>query len=191
MGTAGNRQPDHRLAREGERELELRSTERGQWEVRLEGAGPHRLGFDLKVPVNMSLDQKHLTMAIPEAPSTYFELVVPRPVRDVDIASGGSVGKTLLADGKGTRLSAHLSPRSRLILDWTDEANSGPLPPPLLSAQWEIAIEPDLETVTTRSLWVVRCVRGIARKLEIRLDEQDVVQVLKLEDQFLRAGHRA
>jgi len=175
-------------AREGEKELELRSTERGQWEVRLEGAGQHRLRFELKAPVNVSLDRKHLTMAIPEAPSTYFELEVPRPVQEVDVASGGSVGKTIIADGKGTRLSAHLSPRSRLILDWTDEANSGSPPPPLLAAQVEIAIDADLEAVTTRSSWVIRCVRGIARKLEIRLDEQDVVQILKLDDQFLVAG---
>ncbi|HMF37366.1 MAG TPA: hypothetical protein VKF17_12030, partial [Isosphaeraceae bacterium] len=175
-------------AREGEKELELRSTERGQWEVRLEGAGQHRLRFELKVPVNVSLDRKHLTMAIPEAPSTYFELDVPRPVQEVDVASGGSVGETVIAGGKGTRLSAHLSPRSRLILDWTDEANSGSLPPPLLAAQVEIAIDADLEAVTTRSSWVIRCVRGIARKLEIRLDEQDIVQILKLEDQFLVAA---
>ncbi len=53
-------------AREGEKELELRTAERGQWEVRLEGAGRHRLRFELKVPVNLSLDRKHLSMAIPE-----------------------------------------------------------------------------------------------------------------------------
>jgi len=176
-------------AREGERELELRSTERGQWEVRLEGTGQHRLRFELKVPVNVSLDRKHLTMAIPEAPSTYFEMDVPRPVQEVDIASGGSVGKTVIAGGKGTRFSAHLSPRSRLTLDWTDEANAGSPPPPLLAVQLEIAIDADLEGVTTRSSWVIRCVRGIARKLEIRLDEQDVVQSLKLEDQFRVEGN--
>ena len=176
-------------AREGEKELELRSTERGQWEVRLEGAGQHRLRFELKIPVNVSLDRKHLSMAIPEAPSTYVELDVPRPVQEVDVASGGSVGKTLIAGGKGTRLSAHLSPRSRVILDWTDEAISGSPPPPLLAAQVEIALDADLEAVTARSSWVIRCVRGIARKLEIRLDEQDVVQSLKFEDEFRVEGN--
>jgi hypothetical protein len=172
-------------AREGEKELELRSAERGQWEVRLQGTGQHRLRFELKVPVNVSLDRKHLTMAIPEALSTYFELIVPRPVQEVEVASGGSVGMMVVPGGRSTRLSAHLSPRSRLILDWTDEANSGSPPPPLLAAQVEIQIDPDLDAVTTRSSWVIRCVRGIARRLEIRLDEQDVVQILKLEDQFL------
>ena len=188
MGSARNRQSDHRFRAEGEKELELRSTERGQWEVRLEGASQHLLRLELKVPVNVILDRKHLTMAIPEAPSTYFELVVPRPVQEVEVASGGSEGKTVIAGGKGTHLSAHLSPRSRLTLDWTDEAKSGSPPPPLLAAQVEIAIDPDLEAVTTRSSWVIRCVRGIVRKLEIRLDEQDVVQILKLEDQFLMAA---
>ena len=171
-------------AHEGDRELELRSTESGQWEVRLEGAGQHRLRFELKTQVNVNLDRKHLTMAIPEAPSTYFELDVPRPVQDVEIASGGVVAKAAIAAGKGTRLSAHLSPRPRLILDWTDEANSGAPAQPLLAAQVEIAIDTDLEAVTTRSSWVIRCVRGLVRKLEIRLDEQDIVQSLKLDDQF-------
>ncbi len=69
---------------------------------------------------------------------------------------------TALSGGKSTRLSAHLSPRSRLIVEWTDEVESGSPPPPLLAAQVEIAIEPDLDAVTTRSSWVVRCVRGIA-----------------------------
>jgi hypothetical protein len=175
-------------AREGERELELRSTVRGQWEARLEGKGPHRLRFELKLPVNVSPDRKQLTMAIPLAPSTSFELDVSRPVNEVEVVSGGSVGKTAIAGGKGTRLSAHLAPRSRLTLDWTDEAKSGSPPPPLLAAQVEIAIDADLEAVTTRSSWVIRCVRGIARRLEIRLDEQDVVLTLKLDDQFLVAG---
>ncbi len=174
-------------AHEGDNELEMRNLERGQWEVRLEAAGEHRLRFELKVPVNVSLDQKHFTMAIPEAPSTFFELDIPRPVQDVDIASGGSVGKTVITGGKGTRLTAHLSPRSRLVLNWTDEASSGPPPPPLLSAKVEITIDPDLDAVATRSTWVIRCVRGLARKLEIRLDEQDVVQALKLDDQYLVA----
>ena len=44
-------------------------------------------------------------MAIPEGASTYFELDVSRPVQEVDVASGGSVGKTVLAGGKGTRLT--------------------------------------------------------------------------------------
>ncbi len=173
-------------AREGEKELELRSSYRGQWEVRLK-MGEHRLFIELKVPINVSLEQKQLSMAIPEAPSTFFELEVPRPVREVDIASGGWVSKTAVAGGPGTRLSAHLSPRSRLTLDWTDEASSATPPPPLLSAQVEIALEPDLDAVTAHSSWVIRCIRGIARKLEIRLDEQDIVQVLKLDNQFLVA----
>ncbi len=163
----------------------MRKTKEAQWEALLAGVGDHHLRFELKAAVNVNLDQKHFAMAIPEAASTYFELDVPHPVREVDIAMGGQVSKTPLAGGKGTRLTAHLSPRSRLILDWTDEANSGPPPPPLLTAQVEIAIDPDLEAVNTRSTWVIHCIRGIARKLEIRLDEQDVVQVLKLDDQYL------
>ena len=137
-------------AREGERELELRVTGEGKWEARIEGQGPHRLRLDLKRPVKVSPDRKRLELAIPEAPSTYLELDVPRAVHDVELGSGESIGKTLLPGGKGTRLSAHLAPRSSLALDWSDEANSGPAPPPLLAAQVEIAINADAESVITQ-----------------------------------------
>ena len=40
----------------------------------------------------------------------------------------------------------------------------------------------------TRSTWVIRCVRGTARKLELRLDEQDIVSRLELDDQPIGAG---
>ncbi len=142
----------------------------------------------LKVPVSSSLGRTRLALAIPEAASTSLELEIPHPVQDVEVGPAGTLSRTAIAGGKGTRITAHLSPRSRLIVDWTDEAGSGAPAPPLLATQVEISIDADLEAVTTRSSWVVRCVRGIARKLEIRIDEQDVVQTLKLDDQFLVAG---
>jgi hypothetical protein len=171
-------------AREEDKELELRTAERGQWEVRLHGAGKHRLRLELKLPAHASLDKKHLAMAIPEALSTYFELLVPGPVQEAELADGGSIAMVALEGGKGTRLSAHLSPRSRLTLDWTEEAKAGSPPAPLLAAQVELVIDPNLDAVITRSSWVIRCVRGTARKLEIRLDELDVVTELKLENQI-------
>ena len=175
-------------ARDGEREIELRTAEPGQWEAHLEGAGPHRLRLELKVQVKATPERKHLELRIPEALSTSLELDLARPVFEVDLGPGESIGKSPLPGGRGTRLSAHLSPRSRLNLAWTDESNSVGASTPLLAAQVEIKIDADAETVKTQSSWVIRCVRGLARRLEIRLDEQDVVSQLKLDDQFMVAG---
>jgi hypothetical protein len=175
-------------AREGDRELELRSTGEGRWDVRLDRPGAHRLLLDLRRPVTASPDRKHLELAIPEALSTYLELEVSHRVREVDVGSGASVGESLLPGAEGTRLSAHLSPRSRLVLDWTEEANSGSPAPPLLTAQVEMRVDADWESMRTESSWVIRSVRGIARKLEIQLDEADVVARVKLDDQFFPAG---
>ena len=177
-------------AREGERELELRVTGEGKWEARIEGQGAHRLRLDLKRPVKVSPDRKRLELAIPEAPSTYLELDVPRAVHDVELGSGESIGKTLLPGGKGTRLSAHLAPRSSLALDWSDEANSGPAPPRCSRPRWRSRSSSTRSPSSRSSSWAIRCVRGMARKLEIRLDAQDVVSRLKLGDQYFGARNR-
>ena len=175
-------------AREGDKELVLRSTGGDHWDVLLEGSGAHRLILSLERPVQVSPDRRHLELAIPEALSTSLELEVPRAVRDVDLGTGESVGKTVLSNGKGTRLTAHVSPRSRLTLDWRDEANSGVSATPLFSAQVEMTIEAAPESITAKSSWIIRCVRGMARRLEIQLDEADVVPRVKLEDQYLPAA---
>lgn len=175
-------------AREGERELILRSTGQDHWDVLLEGAGAHRLSLALERPVTVNPDRRRMELAIPMAPSTSLELDVPRVVRDVDLGTGESVGKSTLSGGKGTRLTAHVSPRSRLTLDWSDEANSGGGAAPLLSTQVEMTIDANPESITTQSSWIIRCVRGTARRLEVQLDEADVVPRVKLEDQYLPAA---
>ena len=40
----------------------------------------------------------------------------------------------------------------------------------------------------TRSSWVIRCVRGMTRTLEVRVDDQDEVTELRLDDQQAGAG---
>ena len=155
-------------AREDDKELELRrgvhdegTPGQGRWEVRLEGAGPHRLRLHLKLPVKVDPDRKRLDLAIPEAASTSLDLEVPRRVRDVELSSGESIGTAPLAGREGTRLTAHLSPRSRLSLSWTDEANSATSAAPLLAAQVEVAMNIDAESISAASSWAVRCVRGV------------------------------
>ena len=182
-------------AREDDKELELRrgvhdegTPGQGRWEVRLEGARPHRLRLHLKLPVRVDPDRKRLDLAIPEAASTSLDLDVPRRVHDVELSSGESIGTAPLPGREGMRLTAHVSPRSRLSLSWTDEANSATPAAPLLAAQVEVAMNIDAESITAVSSWAIRCVRGVARRLDIRLDERDVVASVKLDDQSLVAS---
>ena len=62
---------------------------------------------------------------------------------------------------------------------------------PLLTAKGEIAIDIDEEQVRTRSSWAIRCVRGTTRSLEMRMDDEDEVTELQLDDQSAEAAHRA
>ena len=175
-------------AREGDRELELRNQDRRQWEVRLEGLGTHRIRVELMSPVKSDPVRKRLEIEIPEAPSTSLELDFLQPLSDVDLGGTEPIARAPLPNGRGMRLTAHLAPRPRLALSWSDEDQAGPGGAPLLSALGEIALEVDSEAVAARSSWVVRCIRGIARKLEIGLDEQDIVTRLQLDDQILVAA---
>jgi hypothetical protein len=175
-------------ANENESELELKSVGQAGWEVRLEGQRVHTLRITLKAPVKASPERKQLQLAIPVAPTTFLELDIPRPVEEVRLDTGESIGRIPLPAGTGSRVRGYLTPRSRLRLEWSDEGDAGTQPAPLLAAQGEIEIDADADAITTRSTWMIRCVRGVARKLEIRLDEQDIVPQLELDDQSLVAG---
>src|SRR5262249_14920488 len=129
-----------------------------------------------------------LSLAIPEAPSTSLELDFDHRQPDLIIGSNEAYGQVSLPDGRGSRLSAHLSPRSRVDVNWAVEAESGDRNPPLLTPQGDIAIDIDSEQMRTRSSWVIRCVRGMTRTLEVRLDDQDEVTEVRLDDQEAGAG---
>ena len=106
---------------------------------------------------------------------------------DIIIGANEYFGQKDLGDGKGTRLTAHLSPRSKLVVSWTNNADSGARNPPLLTAQGEIAIDIDSEQMRARSSWAIGCVRGMTRVLEIRIDDEDEVTELQLDDQSSEA----
>jgi hypothetical protein len=182
---------DHQVltsAREMDRDLELRTVAQDRWEVRLEGKRTHPIRIDVKVPVQATPQRRQLQFEIPVAPSTSLEIDIPRAVDEVRLGAGEAIGRTPLPAGKGTRISGFLTPRPRLRLEWSDSGESGSQPSPLLAAQGEIEIEVDADAVTTRSTWMVRCVRGIARKLEFGLDAQDIVARVELDEQSLVAG---
>ncbi len=174
-------------AHEGDKELGLRQAA-NQWEARLEGAGAHQIRIDLLVPVRTVAERKSLELAIPSAPSTSFALNLPRTVFDADVGAGETVGQKPMPDGKGVTLFARATPRSRLVISWSEESGASERVAPLLAAQVEISVDVDSEAITTRSKWVIRCVRGVSRSLQIRLDDEETDARVQLNDQFVASG---
>ena len=168
-------------AREGARELSLRTVAGRQWQVSLAGSGEHRIEVELRVAVIANPARQAFSLAIPEAASTVVELDFSQRSSDVMIGANEEFGQQDLSEGKGSRLTAHLSPRSKLDVSWTG-ADSG-AKKPLLTAQGEIAIDIDLQQVRTRSSWAIQCVRGTSRSLEVKIDEGEEVTELQLDEQ--------
>ena len=176
-------------AREADRELPLRVVAGGGWQVELRGGGAHRVRVRSKVPLKATAEGHRLEFAIPEAASTRFRLDVPEQVVGA-VAGGEPVDRApMTIKGRAaTRLSAHLSPRSRLELSWQVEAEPGARLGPLLSIRGEIAVDIDPGSFRTRSSWTVHSVRGATRSLEFRIDPEDNVLELKLDDQPVPAA---
>jgi hypothetical protein len=174
-------------AREGALDLGLRRVESGQWQVKLGGDGGHRIQVELTVPLIMAPARNSLSLAIPEAASTSVDLDFSHGESDIIVGENEVLGPPEPGNGKETHLTAHLSPRSRLDVSWTSDADAGARGSPLLTAKGEIAIEIDEEQVRTRSSWAVRCVRGTIRSLEMRLDDDDAVTEFQLDDQSAEA----
>jgi hypothetical protein len=172
-------------AREGARDLRVRSQERLEWQVSLTGEGEHRIKVELMAAVSSELARKRLSLAIPEAQSTQVELSFVHRESDVLIGAGEDYGLTELEDGKGALLKAHLSPRSKLEVSWSENADSGGQPAALVTAQGEIAVEIDAQQMRTRSSWLIRCVRGAAKSLVLEVDDRDEITELELDNQSL------
>ncbi len=175
-------------AREGDRELELRKGADGLWEARLQGARRRRIRIEATLPVLVGPQRRTLDLAVPEAPATSFDLTLPRRATDVDLGTGETAPRPLPVEGGGLRIAAHVRPRSRLTVSWSEQDAAGPRAAPLLSAQVEMALDVDAEGVSTRSSWAVACSRGVARSLQIRLGEDEKVAKVQLDDQFQASG---
>jgi hypothetical protein len=170
-------------AREGARILDLRMADGGRWLVELAGRGSHRVEVELRCPLTTDPARASLSLAIPEAPSTSLELDFDRREPDLIVGANEVYGQADLPGGKGSRLSAHLQPRPRVDVSWAIDGGSGRGHPPLLTARGDIAIDVDLDQMRTRSSWVIRCVRGMTRTLEIEVPEPDEVTELRVDDQ--------
>jgi hypothetical protein len=175
-------------AREGGRELALRTTGRSRWQVELDGRGRHLVEVDLRAAVMAKPARKALALAIPEAASTSLDVAFDRHQSDLIIGANEVFQSVDPSDGKGTRLTAQLSPRPRIELSWANDAESGGQDLPLLTAQGEIAVDIVSDQMWIRSSWKVRCVRGMTRTLEIGVADKDEVTELKLDDQQTEAA---
>ncbi len=172
-------------ARENGRDLDLRQQERGEWRVRLTGQGEHRIAVEVRAFFSNELARRRLSLAIPEAATTRLELDLGGRGSDIVIGSNEDFGQNEPGRDKRKPVTAHLSPRSKLDVSWLDDADSAGGAPPLLTAQGEIAIEVDAQAVRTRSSWSIRCVRGTARTLELKVADDEDITELELDDQSL------
>jgi hypothetical protein len=176
-------------AREGSRELSLRKAGGGPaWQVKISGTGEHRVEVDLRVPLSVDPARKTLSVAIALAASTALELIFAQRETDIIIGANEDIGRQDPVPGQGIRLTAPLSPRSRLEVSWTNDADPGAQGLPLLTAQGGIAVDIDSEQMRTRSSWSIRCIRGVTRALEIGLDDLLEVTELQLDEQAIEAG---
>ena len=169
-------------------ELSLRRNDGAQWEVNLEGEGEHRIFVEMRAPIGVALARRSLSLAIPEAASTAVDLDFSNGESNIVIGANEVAGPRDGTTGKGAHLTAHLSPRSKLDVSWTGNADAGAANPPLLTAQGEIAIDIDDEQVRTRSSWAIRCLRGMTRELELRMDDDDEVTEITIDDQSAEFG---
>ncbi len=175
-------------AREGKLDLALRRGEQARWQVRLAGQGEHRVQVELRAPIIAAGVRKSFTLAIPEAASTSVDLDYSHGESDIAIGGEEVLGQHEPGNGERAHLSAHLEPRSDLIVSWATRAEPGAGGSPLLTAKGEIAIDIDEEQVRTRSSWAVRCVLGATRSLEMRLGPDDEVTEFQIDDQPAEAS---
>jgi hypothetical protein len=174
-------------AYEGTRDLPLRSTGEG-WQLELRGIGTHLVRVEFRTRLRVTLEGHRLDVAIPEAASTRFAFEVAERVSEAVTSSGELVEVQAAHEAGRARLSAHLTPRSRLDVSWRVEAEPGLQLPPLLTLQGEIAIDIDPGSFRTRSTWSVHAVRGTTQSLELRLDPADEVLELEFDGQSVPAG---
>ncbi len=175
-------------AREGDRVLDLRMMPDARWQIELVGRGRHRVSVPFRCPLTTDPARESLAIEIPEALSTALELDFDRREPDLIVGANEVYGQSDLPDGKGARLSARLSPRSRVAVSWAVDAESGRRNPPILVAQGDIALDIDPEQMRTRSTWVIRCVRGMTRTLQVRVPDRDEVTEVRLDDQQVTPG---
>ncbi len=162
-------------AREGTLDLPTRIADGRAWQVELRGKGEHVVRIGLLAPVRSTAEGRRVDLPIPPVASTRVDLVVPRTVLDASTGPNEPVAVVPVEGGSGARLSARLSPRSRIELSWRERADPALKLPALISAQGSIAVEIERGSIRTSGSWIVGAVRGTAGQLTIRLDAAEEV----------------
>ena len=181
-------------AREGDRDLPIRAAD-GGWQVQVKGDGPHRVQVTLSSVVlsaKGSAQGRRLELAIPEAASTKVAIALAANVSEVAATGAAGVREPLAVEliegAQRGRVSAFLTPRTTLEIQWKIAADAGAAGPPLVTAQGEIAIEVDRGSIRARSSWEVRSERGSVRRLELRIDPADELVGLECDGRPVAAG---
>lgn len=182
---AALRLDDQRIStvREGDRDLPLRMTTKRQWEALIKGAGVHHARVALRAGVLASVSRESLALAVPEAASTSLELDFPGTETDFVIGASEDYGQTSLGAGRGKKLQARLSPRSKIEVAWSSRGEAEENTAPVLTAEGDVAVEIDLDQIRVQSSWAVRSARGQARELEFRLADDEEVDLARIVDE--------
>lgn len=175
---------------EGAKDLPTRMTEGRAWQVALRGKGQHLVRVGLLAPVKSTVDGKRLDLAIPPVASTRIDLTVPQTVLDASTGVNEMTAVSAVEGSSASRLSARLSPRSRIELSWREQADPAIQLPALLSAKGEIAIEVEQGSIRTRSSWYVGAIRGSANQLTIRLDPNEEVLDVEVDNRPVQVETR-
>jgi hypothetical protein len=168
--------------REASVDLPTRIVEGRGWQVELKGQGEHVVRVTLLAPVRSTVEGRRLELAIPPASSTRIDLVIPQKVLDASSGVNEPVGMVPVADGQGVRLSARLSPRSRLDLAWRERVEPAIKLPTLLSAQGEISLEIERGSIRSRSSWVLGSIRGTTSQITLRLDSAEELLDIEVDN---------
>jgi hypothetical protein len=166
------------------KDLPARSADAGGWEVQLAGPGRGEVAVGILLPVRSVGDARRIELAIPEAPTTRLDVTVPAALREARTGPREPVSPRREAgrEAASSRLTADLTPRSRIALEWTPAESRDRLPA-LLSAQGEIALDVEPGALRARGSWSIRSQRGEARSLIVRLDSDDELLALELDGQ--------
>jgi hypothetical protein len=167
--------------RDASGDLPTRLGEGRGWFVELKGSGDHLVRVGLLAPVRSTVEGKKLELAMHPAASTRLDLLVPRTALDASSGANEPIGLTPVPGGDSVRLTARLSPRSRLDLTWRERVDPAVDLPTLLSAQGEISLEIERGSIRSRSSWVVTSIRGATSQLTFRLDSAEELLDIELD----------
>ncbi len=174
-------------AREGDRDLPVRTVQAGGHEVQVRGNGTHRVQVAVSavvLPAKGAGDGRRLEVRIPEAASTRVQIVLAANAAEVaSVGPGGTrepLGLEPIEGAQRARASGFLTPRKSVEIGWRIKPNTGAEGASLVTAQGEISIDVERGSLLARSSWEIRSEQGSLRRLDLRVDPADELVGLEL-----------